>query len=260
MTLWALFGGLLAGISGGVLSGLFGIGGGIVLVPLLGLLLHLNQHQAQGVTLAAMLLPNGLPAVLHYRRAGVPIRWPLVGLLVIGFLGGVLAGSLLANRIPPVPLRWGFVGFLLFLALRFALQARPRPGSEARPGVHRHAVLAGLVIGFCGGVASGLLGIGGGIVVIPLLVWWMGMPQHEAQVTSLALMLPPIGLPGVLVYARAQGGLPWLALLGVALGFAMGAFLGARTATRAKGDALRRGFILLLLAMAGLLAWKAGRG
>jgi hypothetical protein len=82
----------------------------------------------------------------------------------------------------------------------------------------------------------------------------------EAQVTSLALMLPPIGLPGVLVYARAQGGLPWAVLAGVAVGFALGAFLGARVAMGLRGPALRRGFLGLLLAMAALLAWKAARG
>lgn len=254
----ALLGGAVTGLLGGLLSGLFGIGGGIVMVPLLGLLLHLNQHQAQGVTLAAMLLPSGLPAVLHYRRAGVRIRGALVGFLVAGFLGGVLTGSAVANLIPPVPLRWGFVAFLAFLVVRFARQRAPGGGDPPSPELAwRALVVPGLVTGFAGGVASGLLGIGGGIVVIPLLAWWLHLPQLEAQVTSLALMLPPIGLPGVLVYARAQGGLPWLALGGVALGFAGGAFLGARLATRLGGPRLRRGFLMLLAAMAVLLALKA---
>lgn len=253
---WPLLGGFGSGLAGGLLSGLFGIGGGIVLVPLLGLLLHLTQHQAQGVTLAAMLLPNGLPAVLHYRRHGVRLRWNLVGCLAAGFLGGVWVGAVVANLIPPTPMRWGFVVFLLALALRFAIQ-QARPGFEepASPDLAlSRMLLPGLLIGALGGAASGLLGIGGGVVVIPLLIAWLGLPQREATLTSLALMLPPIGLPGVLRYARAQGGLPWLVLAGLAVGFACGAFLGARAATRTRGPALRRAFIALLVLMAALLA------
>ena len=90
-------GAMLAGVGAGALSGMFGIGGGIVLVPVLGALLSLDQHQAQGISLATMLAPIGLPAVLHYRKAGHRIRWKLVGYLVCGFVLGVTAGSLLAK-------------------------------------------------------------------------------------------------------------------------------------------------------------------
>ncbi len=242
-----------SGLAGGLLSGMFGIGGGIVLVPLLGLALGLNQHQAQGVTLAAMLLPNGLPAVLHYRRMGVPIRWRLVALLVAGFLGGVVGGSLLANRIPEAPLRWGFAGFMVLMAVRMLLAGEakaPRPF----PSIAGAAMVApGLAIGLVGGVSSGLLGIGGGVVIIPLLASWFGMSQHEAQATSLAVMLPPIFLPGVIVYATAQSGLPWAIMGGVAAGFMAGAFVGARLATSVKGPALRIAFAAVMAVMAGLM-------
>jgi hypothetical protein len=255
-TPWEFLGGLGSGLVGGALSGLFGVGGGIVMVPLLGVLLHLKQHQAQGVTLAAMLFPIGLPAVLHYRAKGVRIRWNLVLLLLLGFLGGVWLGAVVANRIHEGPLRWGFIAFLLLLAVRAALQAsrKPRDEGSTQETNTRSLILPGLVVGFAGGLGSGLLGIGGGLIIIPLLAWWLGMPQHEAQVTSLALMLPPIGLPGVLVYARSQAGLPWLVLLGVILGFLAGTALGARLATRTQGPVLRWGFIGLMVAMAGLLA------
>jgi hypothetical protein len=246
-----------SGLGGGVLSGLFGVGGGIVLVPLLGLALGLNQHQAQGVTLAAMLLPNGLPAVLHYRKAGVPILWKLVAILVLGFLFGVYGGSLLANRIPETPLRWGFAAFLLLLAAKMLL-ARAKAGApaEALPATPEKVWLPGLLIGAAGGVASGLLGLGGGVVIIPLLVAFLKLPQHQAQATSLAVMLPPIFLPGVLVYASAQKGLPWAILGGVAAGFMLGAFLGARMATTVKGPALRILFAVVMVAMAVLMVTR----
>lgn len=256
--LFELLAGIGAGIGGGVLSGLFGIGGGIVLVPLLALVLHLDQHKAQGVTLAAMLLPIGLPAVLHYRRSGVRILWPLVGMIALGFLFGVFAGSECANHIPERPLRYGFVLFLVFVAVRMIWH---RNGGAARPSAMDrptyHYWIPGLTIGLAGGVASGLLGIGGGLIIIPLVVWWLGFSQQEAQVTSLAVMLPPIGLPGVLVYAQAQKGLPWLILCGVALGFALGAYLGAQGATRMKGPRLRQAFAGLVVVAAVLLAFKS---
>lgn len=249
--------GLGAGLAGGVLSGLFGIGGGIVLVPMLALALGLDQHRAQGVTLSVMMLPVGLPAVLHYRRSGVRILWPLVGILIFGFLFGVLAGSELANAIPERPMRWGFVVFLLLVALRMITQ---KSGGKGRTGAMdlptQEYWIPGMVIGFSGGLASGLLGIGGGLIIIPLVAWWLGLSQIEAQVTSLAVMLPPIGLPGVLVYAQAQRGFPWVLMGGVGLGFAMGAYLGARGATRMKGTYLRRAFAGLVVLAAVLLAIK----
>jgi uncharacterized membrane protein YfcA len=249
-----LIGGLLCGAAGGLLSGAFGIGGGIVLVPLLGGLLHLDQHRAQGAALAAMLLPNGLPAVLHYRKEGITIDSKLVAFMLLGFLVGVLAGAEVANLIPDRALRWGFIAFLVLLAIRTWQQRDLNPSDhELRPWKISDA----LFIGGAGGLASGLLGIGGGIIIIPLLAWRLGYGQHRAQVTSLALMLPPIGLPAVYVYARSHPeGLPWRVMFGVALGFAVAAYLGARIATRLRGPKLRLVFVGLMAAMAALLAWR----
>jgi uncharacterized membrane protein YfcA len=247
-----------AGGCGGILSGLFGIGGGIVLIPLLGLLLGLNQHQAQGTALAAMLLPNGLPAVIYMKRKGILIHWALVGTLTVGFLPAVWMGARVATLIPESPLRLGFACVLVILSVRTFLQ-KPR-AAEGQPSTAPVALariwLPGLGIGLAGGLASGLLGIGGAILMIPLMVWLARIPQHEAQSTSLVLMLAPIGLPGVWVYARHAGGLPWVALGGVAVGFMFGAYAGARIAVRTRAPRLRQGFAVLMLGMALLLFMK----
>ncbi len=244
-------GGLLCGAAGGLLSGAFGIGGGVVLVPLLGGLLHLDQHRAQGAALAAMLLPTGLPAVLHYRKEGVNIDTKLVLILLIGFVVGVFGGAKVANLIPDRPLRWGFIAFLALLSLRTWRQRALDPADHDLRPWH---ISEALCIGAAGGLGSGLLGIGGGLVIIPLLSWRLGYGQHRAQVTSLALMLPPIGLPAVYVYAHSHPeGLPWRVMLGVAFGFATAAYLGARLATRLRGPKLRLVFVGLMAAMAVLL-------
>ncbi|MGA2080923.1 MAG: sulfite exporter TauE/SafE family protein [Holophaga sp.] len=249
---------LLAGLSGGLLSGLFGIGGGVVLIPMLSFALGLPQHQAQGVALAAMLLPNGLPAVIYLRRVGVMIHWSLVGMLTAGFLPAVWLGAVVANRIPDTPLRLGFACVLLVMAASLLRQSGHPPGrlpSAVPMGLDR-AWLPGLAIGLAGGLASGLLGIGGGVIMVPLLVWMLRLPQREAQTTSLVFMLAPIGLPGVWVYAHSDAGLPWMALGGVALGFLGGAYLGARVAVHTRGRRLRQGFALLMAVMAAVLFRK----
>ena len=249
----------LSGLVAGVLSGVFGIGGGVVLVPLLALLLGLGQHDAQGMTLAILLLPVGLAAVVEYHRAG-RVRWRLVGPLVAGFLLGVWLGSLGATAVPERPLRLGFVAFLVALALRNWRAAgrsrRAAPEAEVA-GPARLAWLHALWIGAAGGIASGLLGIGGAVLMIPLLVAVLGLQQHEAQGTSLAVMLPPVGLPGVLVYSGARGGLPWLVIGCVAGGFLLGGALGARVTRRVAGPALVRGFAVFQFTVAAGLLWRA---
>jgi uncharacterized membrane protein YfcA len=247
----------LAGLVAGLLSGVFGIGGGVVLVPLLALLLGLGQHDAQGMTLAILLLPVGLAAVVEYHRAG-QVRWRLVTPLVAGFLGGVWLGSLAATAVAERPLRFGFVLFLVLLAIRNWRAAGRGPGDGPAPtpaAPSRVALVHALWIGALGGASSGLLGIGGAVLMIPLLVAVLGLRQHEAQGTSLAVMLPPVGLPGVLVYARAQGGLPWLVIGCVAGGFLLGGLVGARVTRRVAGPTLVRGFAVFQFTVAvGLLA------
>lgn len=251
-----VLGGLLAGLAGGVLSGIFGIGGGIVLVPALGLLLALPQHEAQGVTLAVLLLPVGLPAVIAYHRRS-PIRFGLVAALVAGFLAGVGAGAEAAAWLPARTMRLVFVGFLLLAAAQAWRGGAASGGKAPRPpGSAWH----GLWIGAVGGACAGLLGIGGGIVMVPLLMTAVKLPRLEAQGASLATMLPPVGLPGVLVYARTQGGLPWTLVASVAAGFAAGAFLGARVAGRLRAAWLSRAFSLFVLVVAAALAWRAFAG
>ena len=252
-----LLAGLGTGLCGGILSGLFGIGGGIVMVPLLGAVLGLDQHKAQGATLAAMLLPTGLPAVLQYYRRGIRSSLPLVGVLVLAFLFGITGGSLVANLIPNPVLRWGYAAFLVFLSVKTFLRKEVVAVDRRAEPFHTDGIWKwGLPSGFLAGVVSGLTGLGGAVVVIPLLASRYKMTQHEAQLTSLMMLLPPIGLPGVYIYARAQGGLPWLVIGGVALGFAVGALGGAKIATRMQGTKLKQIYATIVLLMAGLVAFR----
>jgi uncharacterized membrane protein YfcA len=98
----------------GIASGMFGIGGGVLLVPLLGLLFTFSQHRAQGTSLIALIPPTGILALLAYARGGF-VSWKTGLLLIPGvFLGGILGGKLV-KRIKPVRMRQVFAGILFAL-------------------------------------------------------------------------------------------------------------------------------------------------
>ncbi len=242
------------GVASGALSGFLGMGGGSILPPLLGLLLGVDQHLAQGISLAALLPPVGLPAVLAYRRAGVAIDRVLVTLLILGFVFGVAGGAWIAHRVPARDLSYLFAGFLVVTAWR-ALASTTARGEVAEPQREPNR-RAGLPIGIVAGVMSGLLGGGGGIVTVPLLRKLAKLGRLEAQATTLAVLLPPIGLPAVLVYAREQGGLPWPLLGAVGVGFALGAGVGAKLAGRVSTTWAMRVYAAFLAVVAFLLVLR----
>jgi len=254
-TLPSIFGGILTGSAGGLLSGLFGVGGGFVMIPLLSILLGLDQHRAQGTTLAIMMMPVGLPGIFQYRKQGINWNPKIVGLVVSGFMCGVAIGSIIANQIPQLPLRVAFTVFLVLIAA-YGWFRHESAGAETFEPRSQSPVLPGLVIGAIGGITSGLTGLGGAVVIIPLLIYWFRMTQHQAQMTSLLILLPPIGLPGVLIYTKAQGGLPWFVILGAVLGFDLGSYLGAKIATRMSGVKLKRFHSFVLLIMVVMMIWK----
>ena len=100
----------------GILGGLFGVGGGIILIPLLALLFRFEQHKAQGTSLVALVPPTGLLAFVNYAHAGA-VDWTAGLLLMPGmFLGGI-AGSHLAQRISPLWMRRVFAAFLFVLGV-----------------------------------------------------------------------------------------------------------------------------------------------
>lgn len=241
------------GMAAGALSGFLGIGGGAILTPLLVLVLGFEQHRAQGISLAALLPPVGLPAVLAYRRAGVVIELRTVLLLVAGFVFGVLGGAWLAHRISSDLLRWAFASFLAVSAWR-ALRRPAGQDLTVREGDSAsQAAWIMLAIGATAGMASGLLGVGGGLVALPLLQRYGRLDRLQAQATTLAMMLAPIGLPAVYMYAREQGGLPWPLLAAVALGFTLGAGLGALSASRVQASVAGRVYAGFLMTVAVVL-------
>jgi uncharacterized protein len=102
-----------------------------------------------------------------------------------------------------------------------------------------------ILVGLIGGTLSGLTGLGGGFIMVPLLVYLFGMSQHAAQGTSLAVLLPPLGLLAFLQYYR-NGHVDVQVAVLVALGFFFGGYVGGYTAQLISGPMLRKGFAIVL--------------
>jgi uncharacterized protein len=107
---------LLTGIAGGIASGMFGIGGGTIMVPILVLMLGFAQHRAQGTSLVALIPPTGLLAILAYGKAGY-VDWRTGLLLIPGVFVGGIAGANLAKRIPSVSMRKIFAALMFLLGV-----------------------------------------------------------------------------------------------------------------------------------------------
>lgn len=230
--------GLTVGLVAGSFSGLLGVGGGLVLTPLLVLGLGLDQHSAQGVTLVTLLLPLGLPAYQAYRKAGIIVSWPLVLRMMASFVVASLGGAWLANMLSNRALRLAFVAGLVYVGGRtlYTLWRDRALATTSVEGAHpAHEPTRGYGIGALGGFTAGLFGVGGAVITIPLMRARLAMTQHQAQATSLAMMLPPIGLPAAIVYARGASGLPWALLGETAMGFLVGGLAGGRLSVKLSG-------------------------
>lgn len=204
---------VLGGLTG-VLSGTFGVGGGVLLVPLLVLLVRFPQRLAAGTSLAAI-LPAAAVGGLGYALQG-EVDWIAAAALALGIVIGAQFGSLLLARMPATSLRWIFMAFLAAIAVSLWFVV---PQRDDR--IDMSLLTAGLLVvtGAVTGVLSGLLGIGGGVIVVPVLIFFFGASDLVAKGTSL-IMLIPGSISGTIGNAR-RGNVDLRAA--TALGLAAGA-------------------------------------
>jgi len=242
--------GLVIGVAAGIFGGIGGLGGGVVMVPLLGVWLHLSQHRAHGTSLVAVVL-TGLVGVIPYALGGAVALRLAVALAATSIVGSSLAAGL-SPRVPARALRpvFGILVIVTGASLPFdaLVPAHAVAGAWVLP--------AGLAVGLVAGAVSGLLGVGGGAVMVPMLVLLFGLDQHVAQGTSLAVMVPA-ALAGSLQHLRHGHVAKRVAPL-LALGVAGGAYVGGRAALALPNDALRWVFAVLLVAT-GVRYVLAGR-
>jgi uncharacterized protein len=243
---------VLVGAVGGLFSGAFGVGGGIVMVPLFVWLLRFDQRRASATSLVAIVPASLVGATIYFANGHVDV----VAALSIGAGGvlGALIGTRLLRVLPLTVLRWAFVVLLVAAAVRLLFEV-PSRGAALELGVW--AIVGFVLFGVAVGTLSGLLGVGGGVIIVPVLIGVLGVSDLLAKGTSLLAMVP-ISTVGTIANLRAR-----LVRLsdGVIAGvFAVAASFGGSAIAFLMPPRLSATlFAILLLLTALQLAWRAIR-
>lgn len=246
---------LILGGFAGTLAGLFGVGGGMIIVPVLvysfalqGFDAGVLTHMAVGTSLASIAFTSINSIRAHHLKGAV--RWPLFVWMTLGIVFGTVLGAVTAAWLSG-PLLQKIIGvFAICIAIQMIFQLQPKAALDVpgKPGL----TLAGGIIGW----ASAIFGIGGGSLTVPFLVW-RSVPMQQAVATSAACGLP-IALAGACSFiwtGWSASSLPdWSlgyvylpALVGIAATSMLFAGFGARLAHRLSQQLLKRLFALLLL-------------
>jgi uncharacterized membrane protein YfcA len=258
MEAFALY--LATGVFAGFMAGLLGVGGGLVIVPVLAFIFEAQHfphdqviHLALGTSLASILFTSISSVRAHHAHGAV--EWKTARDIAPGILTGTLLGSLLAARLSTGFLKVFFVCFLFYVGTQMLLNLRPKPSRQLPGRLGLFAV--GNVIG---GV-SALVGIGGGSLSVPFLAW-CNVSMHRAIATSAAIGFP-IALAGAVGYMiggwhvalpHAIGFVYLPALLGLVVASVLVAPIGARLAHRLPVAKLKRIFAILLYVIGAKMA------
>lgn len=255
MTELALY--LALGASAGLLAGLFGVGGGLIIVPVLAWVFAAHampadiiMHLAIGTSLASIWLTSLMSIRAHHKRGAV--NWHLVRRLTLGIVIGALAGALIAEQLPTQSLKRIFGVFELFVAAQMLLGSRFQAHFNLPGRLGLNA--AGGVIG----VASAIIGIGGGTLTVPFLVWCrVSMIQAVATSAACGLPIAVAGAIGYIITGWNAEQLPewttgyvyWPAWVGIVIASSVTAGFGARLAHKLPAARLRQLFAVLLFGM-----------
>lgn len=242
----------LIGIAGGLTSGLLGVGGGIVLVPLLTKFMGLDQKRAQATSLAILVF-TALAGAIAYRAAG-EVDLAMAALLAVGSIVGVRLGALHSARLPASTLRRAFGALAVVVGGRLLLTQLPEGAWLALPGIA--GIGLEIVTGFAIGWLAGLLGVGGGVILVPILTLLFGVPQHAAQGVSL-FMIVPTSIVGAWTQLRL-GAVEKPIVAPVAIASVIAAVAAAAIAHQLPGATLRQLFGVLLIVIGARMVLNPG--
>lgn len=172
------------GVGAGLLSGMFGLGGGIIIVPGLMFALGMDQRRAHGTSLAGV-LPISMASIITY-WVHDHIDWTVTLWLTIGSVGGALIGARLLAVLPKRVLTLLFVAVLAIAGIRMFFEIDTTGTTVIDTG----SALALIVIGFFVGALAGMLGIGGGLITVPIMIVIFHVPPAVAKGTALAVVIP----------------------------------------------------------------------
>ncbi len=262
---------LAGGAIAGIFAGLLGVGGGIIIVPLLSFLFPLLKinpdyvyHLALGTSLASIMVTSVSSAKAHNARGAV--RWDIFKGIAPGILVGTFAGGLVASHLPSFYLKSFFIAFLYFIAIDMLRGKKKSPTGENQNEAERLPGILGLsFVGTIIGMISSFVGIGGGTMSVPFMNFCR-VPLHTAVGTSSAIGFP-IALAGTLGYIIGGYGKPnlpeltlgyvhLLAFFGLAVASFCTAPFGAALAHKVSVPTLKRIFGFFLLCVASRMLWN----
>ncbi|WP_194396185.1 sulfite exporter TauE/SafE family protein [Microbacterium atlanticum] len=240
------------GLLAGVLSGLFGVGGGTVIVPFLVMLLRFDQRLAAGTSLAAI-VPTATVGVISYAVHG-SVAWIAALLLAAGAVVGAQVGTWLLPRLSLTVLRSAFVGFLVAVIVSLFVVI---PSRDAELVLTWLTGAALVVLGVVTGILSGLIGVGGGIIVVPALMVLFGTSDLVAKGTSLLMMIPTAVSGTIGNVRRVNVDLVAAAIIGIAA--CTTTALGAWAAVLVDpfvANALFAAYLVVIAVQMGIRAWR----
>jgi uncharacterized membrane protein YfcA len=257
---------LSMGIVAGLMGGLLGLGGGVFLVPFLILVLGLQFHAAAAISLFAVISTSSTVTAARAGRDLINLRLGMV--LEVATAAGGLTGGLTAQMLSSATLQILFS--IIAIAVAAAVMRQPHDEILPQPadpgllgGVYRdertgrsftyrvQRLPAGLTASFVAGNISTLLGVGGGIIKVPVLVTWCGVPMRVAAATS-ALMIGVTAVSGAVIYL-GHGTLVFALAAAAILGTQIGSAAGLRLSARAHTTSLKRLLSSVLIAVALLM-------
>ena len=244
---------MLGGLAAGMAGGLLGVGGGIILVPILAGRFKLPQHSAHGTSLAVIGATALASLIIYGSHASV--AWRVAAWVALASAVTVHLGVALAARLSSAHLKRAFAVLLVLVAARLLWQ--PAGGGGAMPASPIAALALELAIGAGVGLLAGFMGVGGGLIAVPAFVLLLGMAQRLAQGTSLAVILvtAPIG-----TWSNARRGqVRWPLFPSLAVGAAAGGAVASGIAHRVPQALLARIFAVFLLIVA-VHSWRRASG
>ncbi len=238
-----LFISFIIGLAAGSFGGLIGLGGGLIMIPLMISVLKLSQHQAHGTSLVALIF-TGISGAFIYGLQG-NINLLAAATLSLTAILTARAGAHFANTLPGWKLRRAFGVFLIFCAALLVIKPY-LPVSYGQHPVYVNVIIF-LIAGVITGFLSGMMGVGGGTIMVPAMVLLAGFGQHMAQGTSLMVMVP-VGIAGALAHHQL-GNVARDYLPGLIPGIILGVFLGGGIANFIPDTPLRLAFIAAIVMM-----------
>lgn len=238
----------LIGLLAGTFGGLVGLGGGVIMVPLLVSVLKIGQHKAHGTSLVALVFTGLMGSVTYAVQGSVDILASV--LLASTAIFTARAGARFANALPEWKLKKAFGIFMLLITVLLLLKPYLPHAADSSTVLTWSKIVVLLLTGVFTGFLSGMMGVGGGTIMVPAMVLLAGFTQHTAQGSSLLAMVPAGGV-GAQTHWRL-GNVNKGALTGLVPGILAGTFMGGSLAHFITEDILR-------VIFAAVLVWTGAR-